>query len=148
MRNLKYIYLEDDEAQRFVILWRPNLSRTDDSAAVCGAGRSDGTGEPRRRKCPRAGQIGTQWGTLAADSDSATAIASVTRQDLGVPKGRKTEKLKNWKSGKLTLTELARVSEFQFFTQSGPTHAGRGGGAMLNGNYREERTFPAHRKHR
>jgi len=26
--------------------------------------------------------------------------------------------------------------------------AGAGEGAILNGNYREERTFPAHREHR
>jgi len=62
MRNLEYLYLEDDEAQRVVILWRPNFSRTDDSATPGVRGGQFGTGARPSRIRLRAGHSGSEVG--------------------------------------------------------------------------------------
>ena len=117
MRTLEYLYLKDDEAQRVVILWRPNLSRTDDSATPGEWGASAGAGACPHRNLPRAGHCGPEVGTLAPEPEFTGLLGA--GQDLGVPTGgRETENLKNWKSdilpGHPTRQDF-RISGFQDF---------------------------------
>ena len=111
MRNYGYLYLKDDDAQRVVRLWRLNLYRTDVSATPGEWGATPG---PEHARAEIARERGSQVQRLASGSRPPGRVRIPGRQG-----GRKTEKL--------TLTELARISEFQFFTQSGPMPAGRGG---------------------
>jgi len=89
MWNSESISLEDDEAQRVVILWRPNLSRTDDSAARGVRGGADGTGACSRRNLPRTGQTGAEVGIRVAAAGSGQVRIP------GRGGGRKTEILEN-----------------------------------------------------
>ena len=57
MRNYGYLYLKDDEVQRVVRLWRPNLYRTDDSETPGEWGAHAGGRSMPAPKSPESGAL-------------------------------------------------------------------------------------------
>jgi hypothetical protein len=96
MRKLVCLSLQNNEAQRVESLWRPNRHRTDDPGGAGGGVAHAGAGACSCRDRPRAGQTGTQWGTLAIDPGNAAVMAPGDGSGTGfrpAQPGRETDKL-------------------------------------------------------
>ena len=101
-----------------------------------------------RREQPRAGQSGPEVDILAPDARSRGGGCRGRRVGQNFTTPNRAGKLKNWKSEKLNADRTRQDSRIAGFHSPRCTIPGPGRGAIPNGSFRVEQTFPGHRKHR